>query len=316
MSVPQRDQSRITSASKFVEVNGHYMEHHYYTRYIGAKTEIWFFGVGLGDLACMQQMGDAFLEICDRGDDPELGRIMVSHGSTVTALQPYKGDLNIWHAWGDRPDWVEYYLSKVSIRPDLCLCISHGVQKHLEKYGFNTFYSPLAVGRFFKPLGLERKGLGYCGNPTKSKRQYAAVIDPIANRLDFEWHGRNPKDEWWTLPRLNEWYNTKQIVFGMSNEYNIDLAFMSNRVFETLASGTPFIYFKHSGFEETFGYNYPYQTECAEETQALIDIILEDYPVHLARFAKYSEDVLKNHNYVSRLERLFKWLTSSASPRS
>ena len=42
--------------------------------------------------------------------------------------------------------------------------------------------------RFFKPLFLEREGLGYAGLDNKTDEQKHIVLGPALKRDDFEWH--------------------------------------------------------------------------------------------------------------------------------
>ena len=269
---------------------------HYFTEFKKKETVMKCFGVGLGDQAVMLQLGQAFLD----NPDPELGNISVSFGTTTTALKPWKGDFNVWWAWGDRPDWINYYLHNTSYKPDLCLCPSFEVKKQIVEAGLYGIYCPLATGTVFHPLNLKRSGLGYAGLDSKSDKQKELTISNYLERL--EWHGR---DSWTTLDKLNEFYNRKAALFGMINELSLSLEALPNRVFETLASDTPLIFPKHPGFMELFKKEYPWQTSSADETAKFVEEILADYPVASEKAQTWGKLVREEHSYESRLNVLF-----------
>ena len=295
------DTNRIQARSKYILVEGKLIEQNHYTRFIQPKTELWMFGVGLGDQAIMQQVGETFLDM----PDPALGRIMLSMGVTATAFYPYKGDWNLWWAWGDRPDWISYYLSKVTVKPQLYLCGSKRVQDEINQSATETLYCPLGVGDRFKPLHLKRAGLGYSGSDAKTPEQKRLILNPFIERADFEWHSRKLTDEYFTLDKLNHWYNTKQVLFGMVNENCSVLDVVPNRVYETFASGTPLVMTAHPGFMETFGFKQPYAAEKEGDAERHVQRILGNPEQALKECEELSLIIRTRHHYSNRLSTIF-----------
>lgn len=277
-----------------------------YQRYIGEETELWMFGSGVGEYTMFMQIGDSFLNLMDAGEDPCLGRLMCSIGLGITAQLAYKGDYNITWAWGLYPWEIENHIKKQNCRPDLFLSVDPKINLIAEKMGLTTMEFMAGVNtRFFHPLNLNRSGYGYAGVNNKSKEQKHAVLDPILKKL--EWIGQE-KSELKTLPELNEWYNSKKILFGMVDEKRQNYSYFPSRIPETLATGTPFITYKSKNLEENLGIKYPWTTSSYEETCDLIELIEEDYVNTLSLFKKYSEHVAENHNYEQRLRMIFKKL--------
>jgi hypothetical protein len=280
------------------------LDHHYYTRFIKPKTELWVFTVGMGEQSMMMQMGKAFL----KASDPELGRIMLSLGSSKIAEKPFKGDFNVWWAYDNNPDFIQHYLERATVKPDLTLACSKHLLTALNEADLNTMLLPMATGEDFKPLNLTRTGTGYCGGDTKSLEQKQLMLTPFLNRSDFEWHGRKASDEWFTETKLNEWLNSKQVVFGLSN---LNCSFwhqISNRIFDTYASSTPLIFPRHPGFEETFGFEQPYPVDKIGDVERWTYLIEKDQGKHLKKCRSLSNMVLEVHSYSNRLDKLFKML--------
>jgi len=300
---------RIETFTKHILVEGNLFEVHYFTRFLGDYTDLYFFGSGLGEQALMTQMGDSFLTMVDNGEDPHLGRIMISMGVSETSYIPWKGDHNLYWGFGgtgDDPDWINTYMKKVAITPDLFLCTSKLMKKEVERFGCNAMYLPAGVnGRYFKPLGSARIGLGYTGLDSKPQYQKEAVLGPVLSRSDFEWIGRDPQGKFLLIEELNEWYNSKQIVFNMTSPRNLKWRMISNRMYEVYASGTPCITFRYPGVSEEFGFTVPYQTTNADVTVDYVKSILENYDDVVGMFHEYSCLILNNHNYFVRLETLF-----------
>jgi hypothetical protein len=286
-----------------VRQDGKLMSVHHNMTFNGPSTELVLVGVGLGDIAVMHQVGNSFLEMCHGGFDPELGKVVISFGSTVSAFYPIKGDYNIWWCWGNKEDWIKEYFEKVKYPPDLVMCPSRDcVREVMETENVYVMYAPTATGSVFHPLWLKREGLGYTGHPNKSHKQMKKVIYPLISREDFEWR----KTDWFIyLEDLNHWYNTKLVTFGMVSEINTQYNILTNRVFEVFASGTPLIYSKHKGFQEVFGIDYRYQTESAEQTLSLVDQILSNPEEALDYMDDLSMMTLETHNYMNRLSQLF-----------
>ena len=287
-------------------VQGKAVSHHHYKRFIAEDTDLWLFGTGLGDVTLMMQVGEAFHDYIALHGDPCLGNIMLSIGLTATSLHPYEGDFNVWWSWGS-PGFIEDYLRDVSVQPTHVLAPSKHIDCLLRLRGFKPLYLPLGVGKAFKPLGLERKGLGYVGDPIRPQQQLDAIVSPIINRSDFEWISKHASDEWRSMKRLNEWYNGKQIVFGMNNPSALVYGLISNRFYETWASGTPLITYCNPALAELFP-RYPYQSENASDTLELIEDVLGDYEEHLEVFQRLSEEVREEHTMLIRVTQLMEWL--------
>lgn len=297
---------KIQSATMYLLVNHTYLiNHRYYSRFISDNTELWIFGCGLGEQAVAKQMGNAFLEYC-KENDPCLGKIMLSLGQSATSFYPYKGDVDLWWAWSDHANFIPEYYGKTTVKPQILLCTSHRVEEEAEQHGLETVYLPLATGKDFKPLGLERKGLGYTGNPNKPNEQYHIMIEPFIHQ-DFEWITKNRDDIYLKLEQLNTWYNTRQIVFGMIAGHCKILHIIPNRMFETLASGTPFITGRYD-LEDVFSFPYPFMTDSQDETINLVAEILADYPKYLVKFAEYSRNIRENHTFDIRIKTLMEYL--------
>jgi len=283
---------------------------HHYQRFITEETELWCFGAGLGDQTVIQQVGLAFLEVAK---EFALGKIMLSFGSTLSALHPYKGDFNVWWSWGDRPDYVDFYLQNAVVKPSLCLALSRKAEKEMAEKNLHTLHLPLGVGAVFHPLNLERKGFGYAGLDIKSEQQKTMMLKPFLNNPEFEWHGKGLTNKiagWFTLEQLNEWYNRKLIVFGMINERSVEQEFLPNRVYETLASGTPLVFPRIPAFK-TFTFDYPYLSSSVEETVEIVKMIQACPEKHLKRLNEIAVVVQKNHNYEDKVRLLLKTLGGS-----
>jgi len=67
------DKERIQGRQIETQIDGHTAIIHHYIRFIGQGTELWIFGSGLGEHTLAQQIGDSFLSIVDKGEDPQLG---------------------------------------------------------------------------------------------------------------------------------------------------------------------------------------------------------------------------------------------------
>lgn len=286
-------------------------EIHYYTHLVGDKTQLYIFGCGLGDQAIFEQVADSFFKYIEQFGDPELGRVVISAGICRTAFLPYRGDVNCHWIWGGSESddqWLPHLLSNISIKPDVFLCASKEVLTEVEEAGYRGLYLPVGVGDVFEPLKLKRKGFGYAGLDSKSDEQKRIVLEPAMKRKGFEWISHEPFCKFLTLHELNEWYNRKQILLGMISLQNLNLNLLSNRVFESIASGTPFIVYRYEAVEETLGFPYPYQTSTQAETANLIDKILNNFERTLKEFKGYSKQVHEKHHYIKRLTTLFKYL--------
>jgi hypothetical protein len=284
---------------------------------MGERTDLYMFGCGLGDQAAIEQMGTAFLKHIDEHGDPELGRIMITVGSGRTAFMPYRGDFNLHWVIGfsNTVNWLPIYLNEISVTPSLFLSPSKIIGEQIEDVGFENLYFPLACGDVFRPLGLPRHGLGFTGLDSKPPHQRNAILGPMLGREDFEWRGRNLNEEEWNptqiswlhLYQLNEWYNSKQAVFGMFFEESLELGLVTGRVFETLGSGTPLICFRNPAIDEVIG-SYSWQSETAEETMKNIDYILNHPKEINDHFLKWSHEIHRSHSYDVRIRTLIERL--------
>lgn len=286
-------------------------ELHYYTHLIGEKTQLYLFGCGLGDQTVFEQVAYSFFEYIEEFGDPELGRVVISAGVCRTAFMPYRGDFNCHWAWGgsERDNhWLSRVISSISVKPDVFLCASKEVLTEVEEAGHRGLYLPVGVGDVFKPLNLKREGIGYAGLDSKTAEQKRIVLEPAMKHKGFEWISNKQWGKFLPLSDLNKWYNGKQILLGMATLQNLNLNLMSNRVFESLASGTPFITYRHKAVEETLGFPYPYQTSTQAETAELIDKILNNFEETLKEFKGYSKQIHEKHHYTKRLATLFKYL--------
>lgn len=282
--------------------DGNTYQIHHNTSFHGEKTKLYLVGVGLGDITVIHQIGVSFIEMCENGLDPELGKVVISFGSTLSALYPMRGDYNVWWCWGHTEDWIQRYFNEVKIKPTLVLCPSMDCLNAVsENHNVATLHAPLAAADIFKPLHLKREGLGYSGLDTKTSSQMRVVLYPVLRRRDFEWR----KGDWVMLDKLNEWYNSKLIIFGMIKEVSLNYGMLTNRVFEVFGSGTPLIYPANKGFKETFGVDYRYQTANKEQTLSFVEEIIDKPQEALEYMETFSKKVEKEHNYKLRLENIF-----------
>jgi hypothetical protein len=281
-------------------------------RFTGPDTTLQFHGEGLGDEMIIYQFGKEFADYISKNGDPNLGEIVISCGATPGSLHPDDGDVNLywWYSFGsyddqERPEeWFEHYLSEVTTVPDTILCTSSRIQKEASQHGFDTLYLPLASGSEFRPLNLERKGLGYAGTKGhKREEKEQKFIIPLEKHGEFEW-----VDSFHRASQLNLWYNTRLATVGVTKEAQRQWGVVNIRVFETLASGTPFILESHPTVESVLGFEFPYQTSSRDETIDLLHRIESDYDEILTEFEKFSEMVRKNHTYSERLDSLIEKL--------
>jgi len=282
---------------------------HYYTRAVSDDTSLYLFGCGLGEIAIISQTANAFKKLVQSEGDPELGMIVISVGIGETSKRAWLGDINLhWicsAAFGDS-DYVRKYVESPYIKPDIFLCPTRKLERMLTDRGYEVLYLPLAVGDSFHPLNLNREGLGYAGI-YRSNPVYRIVLEPYIGNPRFEWVAKRQSSAL-GLTDLNRWYNSKQIVFGCCTEKCLEWGLITNRVYETLASGTPFVTTTLTASDEVLGFHYPYQSASQRETVDIVECILQDYPPVLKQFSEYSKFVRENHTYINRLRILFKFL--------
>ena len=280
---------------------------HYYTKYVGDHTQLWIFGEGLGERAMITQLGECFLSLCDSGEDPHLGRVMMCLGEGQAVKEAYRGDYNLNWVWDITPEDVVPPLREHHVRPSLILSHSRQLCRSLEELGYQAMTANCGINpRTFKPLNLPRSGLGYAGIDNKSVEQQRIVLQPAIDHGDFEWINKSQLNvKYPDLPDYNRWLNTKRITFGMISENRQGEGFISSRVFECLGSGTPLISYAMVGFKELVGFELPYQTRSPEETKTHIEYILNHYDAAQKQVAKLSERVREEQSYDVKLRAIF-----------
>ncbi|MFC7203570.1 glycosyltransferase [Haloferax namakaokahaiae] len=253
----------------------------------------------------IRQFGRGFEEYLAEHGDPKLGDVVISCGGYKATFEPDRGDLNLfwWWSFGAKDDspeeFLDYYLEQVSVEPDLILCLSEPCLKEASQRGFETLYFPLGT-QSFEPLGTERSGKGYAGSANhKGNAKERMVLGPFGDDDDFEW-----VSNFVTPTQLNLWYNTRLVTFGLTKEGQRQWGMVNNRVFETLASGTPLILEQHPYVDDVLGFDYPYQTDSRKETIELVNEVTSNPEETLETFAEYSQQVRENHNYTRRMETL------------
>lgn len=271
----------------------------------GSDTILEIYLQGLGDRMIARQIGQAFNRYLEGADDPGLGRVILTCGGFGSS--PVRGDLNLYWWWSLGPfdkrpkKWLPYYLERVRVPPDVILCPSERTLSEAQKAGFPVIYLPLGVGPEFRPLGLDRLGLGYAGTPGhKPDGEEDRVLGPFLDTDEFEW-----VSDINTPAALNLWYNRKMIAFGMTLPGQRRMGMVNNRVFEVLASGTPFVTSMHDQLEEILGFNYPYQTASANDTVEMVRHIQAHSSEVLAECRVWSQRIREEHSYTRRLEKLF-----------
>lgn len=267
-----------------------------------------FTTVGLGDVMIAKQCCETFLRYCQTAGDPGLGHIVITAGAWPTHFRNEKGDHNIywWWSMNGQDDWLDSYLAGVPIKPDAIACLSSWCLSYAQRLGCRTIYLPLAAGEHFKPSGATREGIGFGGTKKhKDERQVEAITGPFRDDPSFEWvdNLKGPED-------LSAFYNRKRIILGMTETYQEKTGMVNNRVFEVLATGTPFIVHKHRALNEALGFEYPYQSDSYQMTRRLADRINGNYSESLQLFKKYSEEIRMRHTYWQRLETLILFLKS------
>lgn len=285
-----------------VRKNNQYLNVVHNSNFKTEDTQLFLVGSGLGDLSVIHQVGITFFEMCDEGRDPNLGKVVISFGSSIPAFYPMKGDFNVWWCWGNSRNWISEYFEKVKVQPDVVLCPSYDCLDAVARdHNVATLYSPSAANRVFKPLHYKRSGICYSGLEDKAVGRMKDVVFPVMGRSDFEWR----KKDWLPLDDFNKWYNSKLIALGTVSDLNRFYAILTNRVYEVFASGTPLIYPVHRGFTEVFNLDYRYQTDSSETTLKLIDEITADPKKALKYMEKLSKVTRTEHTYEKRLENLF-----------
>lgn len=303
------DQNRIRGATLNIMLDGQLRTIHHYLRFIGRGTELWIFGSGLGEYTLAQQIGDSFLTLVDRGEDPQLGRIMWSLGFNPAATHPYKGDINIVWSYGVTEDELAEKINSINgVRPDVVLSPHKPIRDKADELGMRGLHMHAGVGRFFKNLHLKRDKVGFAGLDNKSATQKNIVLGPALDRGILDWRTRKQTDEYMTIDGLVDFYNTLKVTFGMIDESRQHINYMPSRLFEVLATGTPLIMYKPHNFEKNIGFKYPYLTTSYEETEAHMDYILNNQERVLEEMVWYQNYVKEFHSYERKLSQLFEEL--------
>lgn len=277
-----------------------------YWQYNAADTSITIHGGGLGDLMIIRQFGRAIQSFFRSRGDPDMGDIVVSTGAMSPAYDPLQGDLNLfwWWSFGEYDDspgrFLDDYLDRVSVRPDIILCPSNKTEKEAQQAGFDTIYFPLGTYAF-EPLGFDRSGIGYAGtlgHKMSGKEEMMLGLYRGSSKFEAVSHFRFPEE-------LNCWYNTKRVTLGMHKEGQKSWGMVNNRVFETLASGTPLVLKNHDNLSDVLGFEYPYQVTSRDELRDTVEQFRKrsDQSIQ-SEFEDYSQKVMEQHSYRKRVDRL------------
>lgn len=272
-------------------------------QFSSGDTKIQFHVQGLGDLMIIRQFGRAFDSYLSEHQDPELGKVVIATGAFAPAISPEVGDINCYWWWSfgtmeNRPDqYLEQYIEATEVTPDVVLCPSRQTEKEASQLGLTTVRLPLAVGSF-RPLGLDRSGLGFAGSKyMRNKEKMNMTVGPFEETIDWVTDFVLPE-------QLNIWYNSKLATFGTHKEGQRQWGMVNNRVFEAIGSGTPFILESHPTVEEILGFEFPYQTESRRETRELVAQIRERPTDAIDTFEDFSTRIHNNHTYGHRVRSL------------
>lgn len=273
------------------------------------ETTVQIHTIGLGDIMITRQFGRAFHDYCLEYGDPELGDVTIAGGAMEPALHPEPGDINLWWWWSfgqydDRPrQSLDHYLNETTVDPDVILCLSEPCLDEAEQAGYETLYFPLGT-QAFEPLGFDRSGLGYAGSEGhKEDSKEQLIFGSFAQPHEFEWVSHFVYPE-----QLNLWYNQKLITFGLHKEGQRQWGMVNNRVFETLASGTPFILEEHPYVEDVLGFEFPYQVSSPDEARQMVADMRGRPQEVISEFREYSETVRAEHSYDTRISELIEFL--------
>jgi len=277
-----------------------------FTANTGASSIRFYVTIGQGDMMVAKQFCEAFEDHVRTHGDPCLGTVVISAGAWDPAFRLDRGDHVVywWWSMSFRDDWLDHYLDHVDVKPDVVACLSRSCLDYARQRGQQTTHLPLAVGKHFRPARASRRGIGFAGSRGhKDPAQEAAIIRPFAERADFEWVNNLPSEQ-----DLAAFYNRKQIILGMTEGRQESMGMVNNRVFEVLATGTPFILHSHRAVSEVLGFDFPFQSSSPEQSLDLAERILAEYPHHLELFASYSREVVARHTYDQRIATLIECL--------
>lgn len=261
-----------------------------------------------GDRMMMYQATASFVEYLKEYGDPELGDVVITTGGFSPDVRQPVGDLNLywWYSFGpfdEEPERFldDYFHENITVEPDVVLCGSKRIEREARQAGYETLYFPIGVdASLFRPLELERTGLGYAGSKGhKGDDEVEMLLGPFRNRADFTW-----VDDLLTPGQMSLWYNNRLATLGLTREGQREWGVVNSRVFETLASGTPLVLHEHPAVDDVLGFDYPYQASSSREAVELVERIEANPEETLAEFAEYSERVREEHSYVRRLRTL------------
>lgn len=271
------------------------------------QTTLNFHTAGGGDEMMVRQLGRAFRDYVRRDGDPGLGTITFVSGGFGPFCDHRPGDYNVywWYSFGPMDDspsrfHEEVLVPNLQVDLDLVLCGSKRIQREADQLGYDTLYLP--IGTYgFDSLEIDREGFGYAGSKGhKSEAKVQEIMGPYLGRDDFEWVSH------YTMPEeLNLWYNTRFLTFGLTKEGQRRWGVVNSRVFEVLASGTPFVIEDHPTLEDVLGFDYPYQAEDREDVEEMVEEMMADPEDTLAEFREFSRRVRSDHCYTGRLDRVF-----------
>lgn len=276
-------------------------------RAIAGKSSLAVFtNVGLGDISVAQQLCDAFRRYGEEQGDPRVGKLVITAGAWPVQFDIHPGDHNVywWWSMNGREDWLDVYLSQINVRPDVVACLSTWCTEYAQRRGCSTITLPLAAGSAFVPLHSQRHGIGFAGTKNhKDSQQVERIVGPFDGAPGFEWVCDLP-----TVDDVAAFYNRKQIILGMTETSQEKAGMVNARVFEVLATGSPFIIHRHHALNETLGCDYPYQSSSADQTRSLAQDIITHYDEHLKIFARHQAVVASEHTYRQRIASLIGFL--------
>jgi hypothetical protein len=257
---------------------------------------------GLGDRMIARQFLEEFESL---GSMQKLGlppRVVIVAGAWSPKFMAPKGDLNLywWWSMGGRRDWLAHYASEINVRPDLVLCLSDKCAHEAKALGFETLLLPLGVGRHFQPpRNSSREGIGYAGSKGhKDAAQMEVIIGPFQHRSDFRW-----VDNLGSPAELADFYGSCALVLGMTERLQEEMGMVNNRVFEVLATDTPFLLHRHRHLENLLGFEYRWQASSADEAHALGEEAL-NAPDVFDFFRQAGASVREKHSWRERLLKL------------
>jgi len=252
---------------------------------------------GRGDNQAADQFSAAFRKFVAE-NDPGWGDVVIAAGNHGV-LHPHRGDINLYWEWSgyERDDWLSYYMDHASVKPSLILCGSWKIYEDAK--GFPRLYFPVAAGDEYYPMNLPRSGTGYCGTGGghKSQHQVDCMIEP-AKKYGFTWITTHSDGR----SGLNQSYNGWACCLGMNSDNCQRWGVVPIRTYEVLATGSPYITYHNDDLNKTLGFEYPYQSSSAKETEHWLDELINND--HKEEFAKFAEIINREHRWINRIQTL------------